>query len=231
MQPYYSENGITIYNADCRDVLPFLPKADLLLTDPPYGVDFMVNAAGRPVKYHSVHGNDAEFDPSHLYASASAFILWGANHYANKLPHNGRWLVWDKRCQVAPPRNQSDCELAWDSEYGAARIFYHLWDGFLRDSERGQTRLHPTQKPLALMRWCMSLKPSARTILDPFMGSGTTLRAAKDSGRQAIGIEIEEQYCEDAANRLRQEVLPYTQETVTASAQPLARNGGEVCAA
>lgn len=207
MKPYYQENGITIYNGDCRAVVASL-TADLVLTDPPYGVDIMVNAAGRPVKYSPVNGNEAEFDPSFLLDFPN-LILWGANHYSNRLPHNGRWLVWDKRCQIVPQRNQADCEFAWDSTFGAARIFYHLWDGFLRDSERGVNRSHPTQKPLALMRWCLSLYPKAMTVLDPFMGSGTTLRAAKDLGRQAIGIEIEEKYCEIAANRLRQEVLQF----------------------
>jgi DNA modification methylase len=98
--------------------------------------------------------------------------------------------------------------MAWCSDYGAARIKYHFWDGLCRQTERND-RYHPTQKPLDVIRWCLSFYPKAKTILDPFMGSGTTLRAAKDLGLSAIGIEIEERYCEIAANRLRQGVLKF----------------------
>ncbi len=156
----------------------------------------------------SVIGDDVDFDPSFLFVG-KAQILWGANHYSHRLSHNGRWLIWDKRCQIIPPRNQADCELAWCSDYGAARIFYHIWDGMVKDSERGQQREHPTQKPLAVMSWCMGFYPEARIVVDPFMGSGTTLRAAKDLGRKGIGIEIEECYCEIAARRMAQEVLNF----------------------
>lgn len=217
MQPYYEETGITIYHGDCREVLPLLPKADLVLTDPPYGVDVMLHPANIHVRtracvgreYAPIVGNAEEFDPSFLWSVADEFVLWGANHYAHRLPKVGRWLIWDKRCQQQPTRNQADCEMAWASTYGAARICYHVWDGMIKASERSEPRSHPTQKPLAVMRWCLSFAPNAQTILDPFMGSGTTLRAAKDLGRKAIGIEIEEKYCEIAANRLRQEVLSF----------------------
>src|SRR5581483_2894916 len=109
---------------------------------------------------------------------------WGGSKFfgARIIPRNGRWLIWDKRCQIIPPRTQADCELAWCSDYGAARMFYHYWDGMVKQSEQGISREHPTQKPLALMTWCMGFAPDAQLVLDPYMGSGTTLRAVKDLG-------------------------------------------------
>lgn len=214
-KPYYNEDGITIFCGDCREILPHLPKVDLVLTDPPYGVPIMTDfsfaggasraTSGR--QFSEVIGNDQEFDPTQCIASGANAILWGANHFAHNLPHNGRWLVWDKRCQQQPTRNQADCEMAWCSEYGAARVCYHVWDGMIKDSERGIPRSHPTQKPIQVMTWCLSFFPDAGTILDPFMGSGTTLVAAKQLGRKAIGIEIDERYCEVAVQRLAQKVL------------------------
>ena len=102
--------------------------------------------------------------------------------------------------------NRSDAELAFCSGIKTVKMFHYLWHGLCRDGEIGE-HLHPTQKPLALMRWCLSFAPDAKTILDPFMGSGTTLVAAKREGRQATGIELEERYCEAAVKRLRQGVL------------------------
>lgn len=214
MTPYYQDDWATIYHGDCREILPILPKVDLVLTDPPYGIDVMLHPANIHVEtracvgreYAPIVGNDKPFDPS-PWLSFPACILWGANHYAHNLPHNGRWLIWDKRCQQQPTRNQADCEIAWCSDYGAARIFYHVWDGMIKASERGEQRQHPTQKPVRLMTWCLGFYEKAQTILDPFMGSGTTLVAAKQLNRKSIGIEIEEKYCEIAAKRLCQEVM------------------------
>ena len=100
----------------------------------------------------------------------------------------------------------ADCELVWTNLPGVARLFRHQWSGAMRASERGEPRLHPTQKPLILMRWIIGRCPEG-VVLDPFMGSGTTLRAAKDLGRRAIGIDIDERYCQIAAQRCAQEVL------------------------
>jgi len=213
-KPYYDDgNGIVIYNSDCRLILPHLEPVDLVLTDPPYGIGYVHGAENIPnaTKFQgvAVHGDDKPFDPS-PWLQFPVSIMWGANHYANRLPGGGRWLVWDKRAGTKTyGKDMSDVELAWISgPRRADRLFAHLWDGFLKDSEKGVDRVHPTQKPVALMHWCLSFYPDAQTILDPFMGSGTTLRAAKDLGRKCIGIEIEERYCEIAAKRLAQEVLP-----------------------
>jgi len=216
MKPYYQDDHVTIFHGDCREIIPALPRPDLVLTDPPYGVEILHDFSMGPrgvgkikvdgKEFPPVRGNDVEFDPQHVLVGGLQ-ILWGANHYAHRLPHNGRWLIWDKRCQIIPPRTQADCELAWCSDYGAARMFYHYWDGMVKQSEQGISREHPTQKPLALMTWCMGFAPDAQLVLDPYMGSGTTLRAVKDLGKRAVGIEIEEAYCEIAARRMRQEVL------------------------
>lgn len=207
MKPYYEENGITIYHGDCREVLPSLPKVDLVLTDPPYGISYEhgVRKGGKRLGFdgHSIVGDCAPFDPSFLLPYPLV-VLWGANHFADRLPPSAGWLVWDKREGIAP-NDQSDCEMAWTNALTTARLFSRHWNG----GGTGEVRYHVNQKPIKLIKWCLNHFPEAELTLDPFMGSGTTLRAAKDLGRKAIGIEIEEKYCEIAANRLRQEVLKF----------------------
>jgi site-specific DNA-methyltransferase (adenine-specific) len=212
VKPYYERNGIVIYHGDCREILPSI-KADVVVTDPPYGVNavtrgrtFGTSNAAQTREYIPVHGDDAPFDPSGLLALDLPSILWGANHYASRLPDSPSWLVWDKRddCGSNP---LADCELAWTNLGGPARRIRHLWMGMLRAGDP-VTRSHPTEKPTAVMRWCLGFCPEG-IVLDPFMGSGTTLVAAKLEGRKAIGIEIEERYCEIAAKRLAQEVLQW----------------------
>ena len=215
VEPYFRDDAVVIYHADCRDILLQMPpeNIDLVLTDPPYGVAYSPGnggagwTGGRKNWWGDVLvvGDDVPFDPSPLLVFKPC-ILWGANHYADKLPASPSWLVWDKR-DGRVQNDFADCEMAWSTIGGPARLFHHLWCGAFRASEKGQERLHPTQKPLALMKWCLELVPDAQTVLDPFMGSGTTLRAAKDLGRYAIGIEIEEKYCEIAAKRMAQGVL------------------------
>ena len=133
-------------------------------------------------------------------------IIFGGNYFG--LPPSSCWLVWDKD----NTGDFADCELAWTNLKKAVRRLKWRWNGMLQENMANkELREHPTQKPLEVMKWAMKHAPEdCQTILDPFMGSGTTLRAAKDLGRKAIGIEIEEKYCEIAVNRLRQEVLPLT---------------------
>jgi site-specific DNA-methyltransferase (adenine-specific) len=211
VKPYYEESGIVIYNADCREVLPSLPKVDLVLTDPPYGINYVRGGGGRGKHNRRndipVTGDTEPFDPA-VWLAFPEVILWGANHYARRLPES-RWLAWDKLDGLEAYDDFSDVEFAWRSGgAGKDRIFRYMWKGICQAGEKFP-RVHPTQKPEALMRWCLNLAPNAQVVFDPFMGSGTTLRAAKDLGRKAIGIEIEERYCEIAANRLRQEVLSF----------------------
>jgi DNA modification methylase len=151
----------------------------------------------------TVQGDDQPFDPAPWIDRPA--ILWGANHYANRLPCSGGWLVWDKTPNgVRHGFIYSHAEMAWTNLGNRVSKFSLEWQGADRN---GEPFLHPTQKPLPLMQWCLELLDAEAVVLDPFMGSGTTLRAAKDLGRRAIGIEIEERYCEIAANRLSQEVL------------------------
>ena len=209
MNPYYERNGITIYHGDCREILPSV-SADAVVSDPPYGIGFVKGAGGKGAhnvrNIAPVYGDDQPFDPS-PWLSYKDVILWGANHFAALLPH-GRWLAWDKLNGVESYDSFSDVEFAWHNKRAADRIFRYLWKGICRDGERETRRAHPTQKPIALMKWCIGFVAEDAVILDPFMGSGTTLVAAKETGRKAIGIEIEERYCEIAAKRLEQEVLP-----------------------
>lgn len=216
IKPYYSEEGITIYHGDCRiteELMQVFPDIDLLLTDPPYGIGESNEKAlsrgklAKPTDYGHFEW-DKETAPQEIIEayvdSCDKSIVWGGNYFDfGKSP---AWLVWDK---MNGSNDFADCELAWTNLNQAVRLFKFMWNGMLRDGEqRGVARVHPTQKPVELMRWCLNLVPEAQTIIDPFMGSGTTLRAAKDLGRKAIGIETEEKYCEIAVKRLRQEVLP-----------------------
>jgi len=212
MKPYYEHAGIEIYHSDCRELLPELPKVDLVLTDPPYGILGGSKSIGGS-NMVAVNKYDLSWDTEHidqetiniLRQKSAEQIFWGWNHYAHSLPETKSILVWDKKCRNGWNDTFSDAELAWCSS-GKCRVFRHLWVGALRKGERFG---HPTEKPLGLMSWCLSLYPDADLILDPFVGSGTTLVAAKNLGRRAIGIEIEERYCEIAAKRLSQEVFSF----------------------
>lgn len=214
MKPYYEEKGITIYHGDCREILPSLPMVDLVLTDPPYGIKadnrnriLSRGKLAKPTDYGESDW-DGQTPNEHTMALCRTrginCILWGGNYFDS--PPSPAWLVWDK---MNGANDFADCELAWTNLKQAVRLFRFMWNGMLRQGEsRGVPRVHPTQKPVELMTWCISFAPNAKTILDPFMGSGTTLRAAKDLGRKAIGIEVSEKYCEIAARRMSQEVLP-----------------------
>lgn len=212
MKPYYSHAGITIFLGDAREILPTL-KCDAIVADPPYGIGYVHGAEKIPnastLNEIPVVGDDAPFDPAFLLQRELPTILWGGNHYAPRLPASGGWLVWDKRCNTVV-NDQSDAEIAWTNIIKTIRIYYHVWDGFRRQTEKDVPRVHPTQKPVDLMKWCLGFLPDdIGVVADPFMGSGATLVAAKQCGLQAIGIEIEERYAEIAAKRLNQEVLDF----------------------
>ena len=210
MKPYYEEKGITIYHGDCREILPSLPKVDLVLTDPNYGINW------KPRINHQEQFwvDDCVFNPTPFLEVGVERVFWGANYFADKLPPSADWLSWIKRPInfdfSKDQRTYSTVELAWSNLECGARFIVHVWDGGMRaGADQNRSFCHPAQKPLEVMKWVLSFSRTDGIVLDPFMGSGTTLRAAKDLGRKAIGIEIEEKYCEIAANRLRQEVLNF----------------------
>lgn len=218
IEPYYHQDGITIYHGDCREMLPMLPKVDLVLTDPPYGMNWNTDSsrftagsqqsqnrrgAGGGRFKKPIAGDNEEFDPS-PWIDFPRVILWGCNHFAQRLPV-GTTLVWIKRNDAAFGSFLSDAEVGWMK---GGHGVYCRRDLSMKSIER--ERCHPSQKPVGLMKWCIEKAGGAdvvETILDPFMGSGTTLVAGKQLGLKAIGIELEERYCEIAANRLRQGVL------------------------
>ena len=204
--PYYDRDGITIWHADCRDILPSIDPAsvDLLLTDPPYGIDLkFYEIAKTTIRTEPIAGDDVPFDPAHLLAFGRC-VLFGANHYAERLPASKGWIVWDKVTRNDVGCVLSDAELAWSNVSNYVRVYRHMWTGAFRDSERGLS-VHPTQKPVALMAWILNrwTKPGD-LILDPYMGSGPVARAAQLLGRRYIGIELVEDYCRAAVNRLAQ---------------------------
>lgn len=228
MTPYYDEGGITIYCGDCREILPGLGTFDLTLTDPPFGTRGKSygrasarggvghrNCARRTIADGLIAGDDEPFDPQRLLAVAPRAILWGANWYADKLPASPMWLAWDRKCGRAPKTTSTEAELAWVGGHRGRTvpIFRHMWAGFQRDSELlgqaggGRRTLHPTQKPVALMAWSLSFFPEARTVVDPYMGSGPVAKACADAGLRYVGIELVEAYCERAVARLAQRTL------------------------
>lgn len=199
----------TLYLGDCLDVLPTLAKVDAVITDPPYGVgkDGQAESSGGHGgrKRHEFMGWDAE-RPSRsafdlILAAADRHVIWGGNYFADLLPPTGKWLVWDKGQRIS----QSDGELAWTGQSGALRICIMNRVQLLLDGTD-----HPTQKPVKLMQWCIGqVGHPCKTVLDPFMGSGTTGVACANLGRKFIGIEIEPKYfdiaCERIENAYRQQ--------------------------
>ena len=205
VEPYFRDDAVVIYHADCKTILPKIPKVDLVLTDPPYGISWKPR----------VNHRDTTWDDGERLQITGLLVgdrncVWGGNYFADQLPAVESWLLWLKRPEgfEGDPRTYATCEMAWTDYGGKPRVKTHVWDGGKREGDSSNREFsHPAQKPLEIMRWCLELALDAQTILDPFMGSGTTLRAAKDLGRYAIGIEIEEKYCEIAKRRMAQGVL------------------------
>ena len=199
---------------DCRDVLPTLPKVDAVVTDPPYGIGLNTDNrrfSGGNVASQAKRGNnigsangrpifedDAPFDPSFLLDLGGDKIIWGWNNYPDRLPR-GSCLVWLKRNDDAFGSFLSDAELAWMSK---GHGVYCRRD--LSNAAIANERVHPTQKPVGLMEWCLAFVPKTRLILDPFMGSGTTGVACVNLDRKFIGIEIDEGYFDIACRRIQE---------------------------
>jgi DNA modification methylase len=213
---YYEEKDIILLHGDCLDMLPhFEPNSiDLVLTDPPYGVKRDkgfegFGGFGKPIarKRHEDDNWDSDRPSNevfeHIIRLDGVAVIWGGNFFADILPRSTHWVFWDK-LQTMP--TFGDGELAWtNSPRKSIKKFTLEYNGLLGKEKE---RHHPTQKPLELMKWCIEDYGSkANTVLDPFLGSGTTAVAAKQLGRKCIGIELESKYLDIAIERLRQEVL------------------------
>ena len=202
MTPYYEDDAVTIYHGDCGDLIDGL-DFDVIVTDPPYGLGRLLGGGHQEWGMHRAPGGHAwdSWAPEIVGTfpnRATHCVVWGGNYF--DLPPRRGWLVWDK---VVREFSSGHCELAWTTFDQPIRAFNYA-NGQLAT----EGKMHPTQKPLRLMSWCLSFLPDGPSVvLDPFMGSGTTLRAAKDRGMRAIGIELDEAYCEIAARRCAQEVL------------------------
>lgn len=214
-EPYYDRDGIVIYHADCMDILPHLQKVDLVLTDPPYGIKAAGGTGGDNAAQARTYEDrwDDQPVPAHILLAAMNAGKWcavfGGNYY--QMPPSSCWLVWDKGWSGGTRTGKfADAELVWTNFGTAVRLIRHNWNGMWQEhmGQHKEHRFHPTQKPVPVMKWCIQRAPQpVASVLDPFMGSGTTLVAARDMGCKAIGIEIEERYCEIAVKRLAQGVL------------------------
>jgi site-specific DNA-methyltransferase (adenine-specific) len=193
---------VTIGNArlicgDCMEVLPTLPKVDACITDPPYGINANKQTLGKGKK-EFVRGSDWDDSAPEIALCVGAgelLCFWGGNYFSDQLPVTNDWLIWHKKNDG---RSFSECEMAWTNFGKQTRHISHNWSG--------EEKNHPKQKPLPIMLWCIEQAGNPKTILDPFMGSGTTGVAAIQLGRSFIGIEREPKYFDIACKRIEQAV-------------------------
>ena len=197
----------TLYLGDCLAVLPTLGKVDAVVTDPPYGMAWNTDSTrfkggGSPgVKREKIVGDGEPFDPTPLLNLSVPLVMWGFNHMAQRLPV-GKTLIWLKQNPQAFGEFLSDAELGWASGGNGVWAFYRPRSIATAVLEGGGKVAHPTQKPVSVMEWAIGFAPAAQTILDPFMGSGTTGVACAKLGRKFIGIEIEPKYFDIACKRI-----------------------------
>lgn len=208
--PFYADETATIYNGECQEVLNGLDvQPDLVLTDPPYGMDYKPLRGGDGSKrwVDGVRNDEVAFDPTWLL-NYKRLILFGANWYADKLPNSGGWIVWDKTPRgVKSGFHASHAELAWTNLRSSILKVSLQWGG---EARNGEPHLHPTQKPVALMRELVeTFSKPGDLILDPYMGSGPVAQACHETGRRYVGIELEATYCEAAKRRLAQPILDF----------------------
>jgi len=204
----------TLYLGDCMEVMNDLDKVDAVVTDPPYGIKADKNmskqsgqkygkAATKKAHYKKSEWDNEPCSPEKLEAMqyiSTYQIIFGGNYF--DLPTTSCWLIWDKE---NGDNNFADCEMAWTNLNKAIRLKKHMWNGMLRKGQEARWG-HPTQKPLEVMKWCISHLPNdTETILDPFMGSGTTGVAALAMDKKFIGIELDEDYFKIACERIKAE--------------------------
>jgi DNA modification methylase len=220
MKPYYETKNGVLYHGDCLEIMPQLEPVDLVLTDPPYGINYdgnttiygkggKSNTFKNKTQRHKKAGWDknipskAIFDL--MFNVSKNQIIWGGNYFTDYLPSSRGWIYWDKKVSNPNNKTHSDGELAWTS-YNKRLIKYTVdWIGFGRINS-GEKNLHPTQKPLTLfIKILIDYSDKTNITLDPFLGSGTTAVACEELNRKWIGIEISEEYCEIAAKRIERE--------------------------
>jgi site-specific DNA-methyltransferase (adenine-specific) len=223
-EPYYRDEAVTLYHGDCRDILPEVDPATvaLVIADPPYGInercDRLARGRSGPKSrcndFPRVAGDDEPFDPAHLLRFRR-LVLFGANHYADRLPPSPSWIVWDKLDGLESGRDigfndQADVEMIWTNLGGPARLIPHRWMGALKNgSERDKRRAHPTQKPVAIFERIIAAHTNpGDLVVDPYCGSGPVPRACKNLGRRCIAVELVADYCRKTVSRLAQSVLP-----------------------
>jgi site-specific DNA-methyltransferase (adenine-specific) len=199
-------DGQTVFHGDCRAILPLLPQFDLVLTDPPYGLG--ARWTGGTWGANPMYADAKEWDVApdeatiqNVIGAGKNAIIWGGNYF--QLPPCRGFLLWVKNPSM---ETMSDAEYAWTT-------FDHVSKALTEQRNKDGKRSHPTQKPQHLMKWSILFAEKRAgkiaSVLDPYCGSGTTLLAAKLAGIPGTGIEINEKYCEIAANRLRQNVLNF----------------------
>ena len=215
LRPYWrSDDGaITVFHARCEDVIAagLAQACDLVHADPVYGVsertERLTNGrsnATAAIDFPALVDDDKPYDPTPLLALARPLVLWGANHYAPRVPESPSWIFWDKKCDTTPDDN-ADGELAWTNLGGPLRVFRHLWRGMIKASERTSRRMHPTQKPIALSTYVFQrakLKSGALVFV-PYLGSGPDLPAARAMGLRVIACDVESWCCKTAVSRLQ----------------------------
>lgn len=184
----------TLYLGDCMDILPTLGKVDAVITDPPYGISANKQTLGKGKKEFQRGGEWDESAPdlTACIAAGTLHCFWGGNYFSDQLPVTNDWLIWHKKNDG---RSFSECELAWSNFGKQTRHLSHHWSG--------EEKAHPTQKPLPVMLWCIEQAGDVETVLDPFMGSGTTGVACMQLGRRFIGIERDPAYFDIACDRIR----------------------------
>jgi DNA modification methylase len=196
--------GVEVFCGDMLQILPTLPMFDAIVTDPPYGIgestekNMSRGTLAAPKDYGSYDWDKSPASPEQIQlirARSRSQIIFGGNYF--ELGPTSCWLVWDKQ---NGDNDFADCELAWTNLPKAVRRIYWRWNGMIRKGQ--EERFHPTQKPEGVMAWTLTHVPDARTICDPFCGSGTTGVAAVKAGRQFVGIERDERYFDVTCRRL-----------------------------
>lgn len=206
LKPYYESEGVILYHGDARLLFPQIRGYDLILTDPPYGINWIGHPCSTK-EWNQIPNDDGNLDLRPVLTAKCRVVAFGANNYPDQLPHRGRWICWDKR--VNPNADKmlgSPFELAWTNTESGFDKMYRIQHGGVINADGPERRVHSTQKPVCLMQKIIA-EVDCTCVFDPFTGSGTTLIAAKLEGKQGIGIEINERDCEKAAIRLDQRVL------------------------